>query len=74
MNRQIATMGFCFVFIILFLQQGCLRRAVLRIRNTPMETKAAPALTSTQWILPEGQAAPSTLKGHWTLLAFFKPS
>jgi hypothetical protein len=73
-NRQLATTLFCCVFIFLFLQQGCLRRAVLRIRNKPMEGQAAPALTSKQWVLPEGQAAPPALKGHWTLLAFFKPT
>ena len=74
-KRSTAITLFSCVFIILCIQQGCFRRAVLRIKNKSMEGKSAPGLTSAEWILPAGQAAPpAAMTKRWTLLAFFKPT
>ncbi len=49
---------------------GC--RSTLRsVANTDMEGEAAPALTSTEWVLAEGEQAPSAK--DWRVLAFFSP-
>ena len=75
MKRSTLVTVFSCVFVVLFIQQGCLRSAVLGIKNTPMEGKAAPGLTSADWVLPTGQAAPApAMTKRWTLLAFFKPT
>ncbi len=50
---------------------GC--RALTRsLFNTDLEGKQAPALTSTEWVLAEGEQAPP--KQQWTVLAFFLPN
>ena len=35
---------------------------------------AAPALTSTEWVMGADQTAPTPGAGQWTVLAFFSPT
>jgi len=73
-NRYWVTSLVCAILIALAMQRGCFRKAVLRMKNTAMEGKPAPALTSAKWVLPEGQQTPPAMKGRWILLGFFKPT
>ena len=74
MNRYWTTTLVCAIIIALSLQQGCFRKAVLRMKNDKLEGKPAPALTSLAWVLPDGQPQPPKMQGNWVLLGFFKPT
>ena len=42
--------------------------------NAAMVEQEAPALSSSEWVLPEGAEPPVVDGGRWRVLAFFAPT
>lgn len=62
---------------LLLLAPGCagMREGTRAAFNTDMVARAAPPLTGTDWVFPEGDfgVAPEGFEGSWTLVEFFDP-